>query len=61
MLGQDASHLGPGQHGGNPLGALGVNEIVEPVEVSPKYVAIEEEHGRQGLVLRGGRDTSLGR
>jgi hypothetical protein len=58
---QDAGGLGPGQYDGDPFGALGVDEIPEPVEVSPEHVVIQEKHGRQRLVLRGGGDPFLGR
>jgi len=38
-----------------------MDEIPEPVEVSPEHVVIQEKHGRQRLVLRGGGDPFLGR
>ena len=43
---------------GQPLGALGTHDAVEPGKVDLQHVAVQEQEGAQGLVLGRGRDVA---
>lgn len=49
----------PGKHNGQPSRAAGAHHAVEPWNLLPQNLAIQEQDGGQRLVLGGGRDMPL--
>ena len=42
-----------------PFRSTGAREVAEVAHIFLQHVAVEEDHGAQGLVLRGGRHAPL--
>ena len=47
--------FGPGEHHRQTLGCLGLLDIVQPGQLAPQHLPVEEQQGALGLVLRGCR------
>ena len=58
---QDGPHLRWGQYDRQPLGSFCADQLVHPLQLALEDVGIEEEQGRQRLVLGTGADPPVGR
>ena len=56
---EDLLDLGAGHDDGQPVGALGADELLELRERLLEDVAVEEEEGAESLVLGGSADSFL--
>jgi hypothetical protein len=56
---KQGADLGAGQDDGQPCGALGAYDAIEPREVHLQHVAVQEQQRAQGLVLGRGRDVAI--
>ena len=60
-VGQQCPHFGLRKDRGNAPRPLGAHHVVHPGQLHAQHVAIEEQDGRQGLVLGAGRHVPLHR
>lgn len=58
---QDPGYLGAGEHDRNPSRPPGTDQAVEPVELDPQHLAVEEQDRAQRLVLGRRADDPLDR
>ena len=57
---QHGGHLGSGQDDGKPLRGRCADDPADLTKVDAEHLSLEEQHGGQGLVLRGGTDVPVG-
>ena len=58
-LADQGLHLFAGEHHRQSLGTLGAADLLHPRQVDTENLAIQEQQGRQGLVLGGRRHPAL--
>ena len=56
---ENPAHFFPGQDGGQPLWPFGADGVDAPFQILFKDLAVQEQGGVEGLVLRGGGDLLI--